>query len=235
MILQGTMYLIDEQHIDVLKNNLMTMPPPMGGRIYGSVLCLDMDETSDDIEQMFPMHTQKATLLTPPPIAMQYYVDGNAEGFIEQYNYYLDFEESVQEFICSMLFYMHMGGNILLYCPQCLDDDSIWLNTLQVFFYTRYGITTGTSAEHRYQFDMNYNDAVNNLLYSKGFISIIEYINETSNLAGPGQPGSLIWNKAMIDLPRIGGYDVNPIDTYLYIKHRGLSGRPFSVPGLSFG
>ena len=46
MLLTGTMYIIDEPHIDVLKNNLMRMPPPGAALNPNTVICMDMDAIS---------------------------------------------------------------------------------------------------------------------------------------------------------------------------------------------
>lgn len=233
MILLGTMYIIDEQNIEVLKSQLSAFPPPLGGPyVKDTLMCLNMDESSSDIDDMFPYHTQKATLLLPPPFAMQKYVDGDQEGFIHEYNFYLEYDIAVQEFIASILYYLHVGGNILVYIPQCLDDDSIWINTFQLFFFTRYGITMGTSIEHKFAFDIMYNNIIDDLLYSKNYIDIFDYVNNYTER----MPGSLVWDKATRDLYTIGGFDVDPIQTYMMIKMSMQNyGVPILRPAVTFG
>lgn len=235
MILFGTLNIIDEQHIDLLQYHLSNNLPPIPGQIIkNTLMCIDLDETSNELEERFPNHTQKATLLLPPPVAMMKYVDGDQEGFIEEYNAYLDYENSVQEFISSILYYMYMGGNILIYVPVCMDDDTIWLNTLQLFFFTRYGITIGTSAEHKYMYDENYDREINNLLYARDYINIFDYTyNSTYTM-----PSREVWDKAERDLMIIGGPESNPIETFNLIKASPItSGTGIGVckPALYFG
>ena len=234
MLLLGTLNLMDEPHMDLLQYQLSTHVPPAPGIIQNTVMCMDLDETSTELEDKFPNHTQKATLLLPPPAAMMKYVDGDQEGFIEEYNLYLEYESSVQEFISSMIYFMYMGGNVLLYAPVCMDDDTIWINTLQLFFFTRYGISIGTSAEHPYAYDQNYDSVVNNLLYSKDYIDIFSYTyNSTYSM-----PSSEVWDKAVRDLMTIGGPESNPVEIFGMIKASPCtSGNGVAVvrPALYFG
>lgn len=234
MILYGTLNIIDEPHIELLQMHLANNLPPIPGRaIRNTLMCIDMDETSTTLEEMFPNHTQKATLLLPPPVAMMKYVDGDLEGFIEEYNYYLDNEPSVQEFIASIIYFIYMGGNILMYAPVCMDDDTIWLNTLQLFFFTRYGITIGTSQEHKYAYDENYDREINNLLYARDYINIFDY---TYNSAYE-MPSMEVWDKAARDLMAIGGPESNPVDTFNMIKISPYTNGGIAVtrPALIFG
>ena len=172
----GTMFLVDEANMNVLRNNLMSFPPPGGGLATGTMLCIDMDDSDDSIEQQFPLHAQKGTLLCPPPSALYKEIDGDQEGFIMEYNMYLDNDPSVQDFIASMLLYLHIGGHILLYTPTPIDSDAIWLNTLQLFFYTRYGITIGTGINCPSSYDPSFDIKIANMLFAKSYMEVLDFI-----------------------------------------------------------
>jgi hypothetical protein len=235
MMILGSVYFVDDEHFEVITSQLSIMPPPLKRRpVNGTLMCLDLDETSTRIEDMFPNHTQKATLLLPPPSAMVKYVDGNQEGFIEDYNYYLEYEPSVQEFISSMLYYLHMGGNILIYTPSCLDDDTIWLNTLRLFFFTRYGITIGTSITDKFAYDVNYDQMIDNLLYERDYIDIFDYIHSCT-YSCPDKEVWNVWDKVARDLYIVGGPESDPIVTFITIKNSITTGVPIVRPAVYFG
>lgn len=234
MILTGTMFIIDEPHLDVLKANLSRMPPP---GIHGpqlaacTALCMDMDETDNMLEMWFPDHCQKATLLCPPPAAMYKEIDGDMEGFIKEYNEYLDYDSNVQEFIGSMLMYLHVGGNVMLYTPSHLEDDSLWTNTLILFFFTRYGITIGTSNTNPYAYDPRYDGVIADSLYGNGYIDIMEYLN----LSDPNMQHSLeVYNRLKYDLtPMCPGED--PMKFYYTAKNLiNTTGSPVFSPAIVF-
>lgn len=175
----GTIFFVDEKHMDVLQQNLSTMAPPgmPGVPNNMTMLCIDMSEEDDQIEQWFPNHSQKGTLLTPPPSALYKQIDGDQEGFIVEYNNYLDNDQSVRDFVASMLYYLHIGGNILLYTPTEMDADSIWLNTLRLWFYSRFGITIGTGLQDSFAYDAKYDYIIANELYGRlGAMSVTDFI-----------------------------------------------------------
>ena len=45
----GTMFLVDEANMNVLRNNLMSFPPPGGGLATGTMLCIDIDDSDYSI------------------------------------------------------------------------------------------------------------------------------------------------------------------------------------------
>jgi len=227
----GTMYLVDEKHIDVAKQAMATNPPPMGALSKGSVLCMDMDETTNELEMQFPDHTAKATILCPPPCIILKELDGDAEGFIEGYNAYLDNDESVQEIIASILMFLHMGGNVLLYSPAFIDDDVVWLNTLMLYFFTRYGISIGTPTSN-FSYDPRYDEVIASTLYKAGYIDVFGYIN-----CSPEQiPGMDVQEKVYMDLLPVCGPGEVPMDIYMQVKNSLLMyGKPVIKPAITFG
>jgi len=231
MNILGTIYMMDEPRLDVLRGWLNTTPPPMGNMATGTMICMDMDETDNKLEVEFPDHCQKATLLCPPPLAMYKEIDGDEEGFIQAYNEYLDYDSSVQDFIASMLMYLHMGGHIFMYSPSYIDDCPIWLNTLMLFFFTRYGITIGTSESNGSMYDQRYDGVIADLLYRKGFMNVFDYINSnTSNILD-----SDIEEKVCLDLEPFTPIGEHPLEMYRYMKDSLLKyGLPIIKPAVIF-
>lgn len=228
----GTIYLVDEPNIDVLKRNLMNIPPPGGRLATGTIMCMDMDETDNMLELWFPEHCQKATLLCPPPLAMYKEIDGDLEGFIQAYNEYLDYDESVQDFIASMLLYLHIGGDILLYTPSHIEDDAIWVNTLVMYFFTRFGITIGTSATNQAAYDPRYDSVVAVFIYSKGLMDVFDFVNSYLN----PYPDPSIVERLCMDLSRFCGPGDNPMELYdSMITSLTCYGTPLLRPAVVFG
>lgn len=231
MNITGTIYIIDEPRIDVLKSNLMRMPPPGGNLAPNTALCMDMDETDNMLEVWFPEHCQKATILLPPPAAMYKEIDGDQEGFIKEYNEYLEYDSTVQDFICSMILYLHIGGNILLYTPSHLEDDTLWTNVLILFFFTRFGITIGSSIENSFAYDPKYDGVIADLLYGKGYISIMEYLN----ISDPTMlPSTDACQKLAADLSYIAPGE-DPMAFYYDTKRRMIeTNSPLLKPAIIF-
>ena len=221
----GTIYLVDEANMNVLRNNLMSFPPPGGGLATGTMMCIDMDDADDSIEQQFPMHAQKGTLLCPPPSALYKEIDGDQEGFIMEYNMYLDTDPSVQEFVASMLLYLHIGGNILLYTPTPIDSDAVWLSTLQLWFYTRYGITIGSGVNAPASYDPKYDVQIATLLFVKGYMQVIDYIYSVG-----GDTSRMIYNgtldKVLYDLSLYCAPGDDPKDLLYFMQNCILMGYP---------
>lgn len=213
MIILGTIYLVDEPHIDVLKQNLMSIPPPEGRPATGTMLCLDMDETDNLLEMWFPQHCQKATILCPPPEAMRAEIDGEQEKFIQIYNNYLEYDPVVQDLIASLLLFLHLGGNILLYTPSYIEDDAIWINVLCMFFYTRFGITIGTSISGSAGYDPNYDSSNAVFMYSKGVMDPFDFIASNPEL----YPNSQIIDQLCCDLAPYCHSGMTPIALYDHI------------------
>ena len=230
----GTIYLVDEDHMNVLRNNLMKFNPPGGGPPNGTMLCIDMDDSDNSVEQQFPLHTQKGTLLCPPPSALYKEIDGDQEGFIVEYNMYLDNDPSVQDFVTSMLLYLHIGGNIMLYSPTPIDSDAIWLNTLQLYFYTRYGITIGTGINNPSNYDPKYDIQIATLLFSKSHIGVLDFIYSVGGnltmITGD------ILNKVLYELESFCAPGDNPMDLLYFIHNSILMGGPPAYkPAIMFG
>lgn len=235
MNILGTLFVIDAQNTDLLKQYLSIYPPPMGKLATGTVLCMDMDETTNEIEELFPMHGMKATILCPPPSAMYKEIDGDQEGFITEYNNYLDHDDAVQEFIATMLLFLHVGGNIVLYTPAFMEDEPIWMNTLILNLYTRYGITTGSITPQGmfgYAYDESYDNTISDILYLRNMIDVFDYINSTSYYPFPPVQ---TYNKVLYDLSFVTGPGENPYNTFLMIKNSiSQNGVPIIKPGIIF-
>lgn len=226
MNILGSMYIFDASGFDILTKQLSVCPPPQGALRPGTCVCMDMDETTDDLERMFPLHTMKATLFCPPPSTMIKEIDGDAEGFIMEYNDYLEHDDSVQEFIATMLLFLHAGGQVLLYSPAMLEDGAGWLNTLMIFFYTRYGITIGTPT-NEFSYDPTYDGIIAEMLYNKGYIDVFDYCNST--------PNNVPSSKALYELSRFCGPGETPIEVYNRIKMNVMyNGVPIMKPGVIF-
>lgn len=231
----GTMFLVDEANMNVLRNNLMSFPPPGGGLATGTMLCIDMDDSDDSIEQQFPLHAQKGTLLCPPPSALYKEIDGDQEGFIMEYNMYLDNDPSVQDFIASMLLYLHIGGHILLYTPTPIDSDAIWLNTLQLFFYTRYGITIGTGINCPSGYDPSFDIKIANMLFAKSYMEVLDFIYSVGANSITMITGDLL-SKVLYELEPYCYPGDNPMDLLYFIRNNLLMGGPPAYkPAVMFG
>ena len=231
----GTMFLVDEANMNVLRNNLMSFPPPGGGLATGTMLCIDMDDSDDSIEQQFPLHAQKGTLLCPPPSALYKEIDGDQEGFIMEYNMYLDNDPSVQDFIASMLLYLHIGGHILLYTPTPIDSDAIWLNTLQLFFYTRYGITIGTGINCPSSYDPSFDIKIANMLFAKSYMEVLDFIYSVGANSITMITGDLL-SKVLYELEPYCYPGDNPMDLLYCIRNNLLMGGPPAYkPAVMFG
>lgn len=234
MTILGTVYIIDPTQIDLLIHNLSTNLSPATGIGPNRLLCMDMDETSDDLEKDFPDHCIKATLLCPPPIAMYKEIDGDQEGFIRAYNEYLEYDSSVQEFITSMLYFLHTGGNIILRIPAYLEDDPIWVHTLIIFFYSRFGITIGTSPQNPFNYDTNYDNVIITLLYQRKMVDVFDFINSNTNIFPNGFPAEL-YNQIVDDLMIFSGPNNDPMELYEFIKRNYLeTGIPIIKPAIYF-
>ena len=230
----GTMYLVDEPNIDVLKNALSTMPPPNtpGVPIKNTIMCLDLDEGDNMLELWFPDHCQKATILCPPPLALYKEIDGDMEGFINEYNYYLEMDSAVQEFIASILFYSHHGGSTIIYIPCHMEDDSLWVHTLTSFFLTHYGISIG-GLKYQFSYDPTFDNTIAAFLYTMGWMDIYDYA-----ISSPSQliPSLYIKQKIIEDLGPIAGPDVDPLELYSYMRYAmARTGNLILKPAVTFG
>ena len=233
MTILGSIYLMDANHIETTKHNLAIYFPPKAGPGPNRILCMDMDETSDELEQMFPDKAMKATLLCPPPLAMYKEIDGDQEGFIQAYNEYLEYDDSVQEFIATMLYFMHIGGNILLNIPSYLEDEPIWVHTLMMFFYTRYGISMGIMDQSYFAYDDKYDDIIITLLYQKKMIDVFDFINCNTNPYPTFPP--ILYNQIVDDLMVFSGPDNDPMKLYTIMKEAYITtGIPITKPVIYF-
>lgn len=232
----GTIYFVDEEHMDVLRSNLMQIPPPGGGLVNGTMLCIDMDDSDNSIEQQFPLHTQKGTLLCPPPSALYKEIDGDQEGFIMEYNMYLDTDPSVQDFVTSMILYLHVGGHILLYTPTPIDSDAIWLNTLQLWFYSRFGIAIGTGTT-RFSYDQRYDAQIATMLFIKSYIGVLDFIYSIGpNNVQAQMIGDELFRKVLFELEPYCYYGDNPMEILYFIQRNfSMGGSPAYKPAVVFG
>ena len=150
------------------------------------------------------------------------------------YNEYLEYDSSVQEFIASMLYFMHIGGNIVLNIPAYLEDEPIWINTLILFFYSRYGINIGTSPQNLFNYDINYDNIIITLLYQKKMVDVFDFINSNTYMSSNNLPIEL-YNQVVNDLIILSGLDNNPMILYEFIKNNYLkTGIPIIKPAIYF-
>lgn len=232
----GTIYLMDEDCIDVLRKNLTTMPPPGGfPDPKATILCIDMSDEDDHLEKWFPHHTQKGTLLLPPPSALYKQIDGDQEGFITEYNNYLDNDQSVKDFVATMLYYMHIGGNILLYTPTEINSGAVWINVLELWFYSRYGITMGTAPDAPFFYDQNYDYIVANELYTcLGMMSALDFVYSVDADLSKVTPANM--QRLYQDLQPLVMEGEDPFSILYFIRGNLLSGYPPAYkPAVVFG
>lgn len=217
--------MIDEPHVDIIRMELSE--PPIGP----GVLCLNMNEGDMTLEQEFPDRCQTATILLPPTEALIKEIDGDQEGFINIYNEYLS-SEDIMQFITAMIYFLHIGGKILIYTPADLDTDAILTNTLIIYFYTRFGISIGTSEKNGFDYDARYDGVIADLLYQYDRLNVFEYIN----LSGPFTPSPEVQNKILYDLtPYCDPYDPDPLELYRIMKNSLLlDGQPITKPAVMF-
>jgi len=222
MVISGTIYLIDENGIGILRNTLLN--PVTGPR----TVVFNMDDTSKELEEQFPQQATAATVLAPAPDAIYCEIDGDHEGFINLYYQYLE-SEAPSLMIASILTLLHKGFDVLLYTPALVEEDSIWTNTLIMNFYTRFGITIGTDAEHSFEYNPQY-DPINAVyMYSKGFIDVFDFINSYGN----GYPPFEIMDRLQSDLYQFsnkGDY----MDFYWLIRRNANMGYPSLKAAVSF-
>ena len=230
MIINGTMYIIDSTHIDILKQNLATTSPPMeGGMVAGTVMCLDLDEEDRMLELWYPYHCQILTVLLPPPNAVYKIIDGDQEEFIKLYTQYLEEDDCVQDSIANILYFLSLGGNIMMYIPSAMVDDAIWVNVLMTFFYTRYGITIGTS-DSLAAYDPRYDSENAIFMYSRGKMNVLDFIRFTRTII----PDDRILHRLQYDLLQYCGPNETPMDVYNKLLESYIAYGPNVRPGLIF-
>lgn len=165
MNILGTLYLAD----DINFVRLVLSDPT------SRTICLSTDEADNTLEKEFPMMVQKATILCAPPSAIYKDIDGDHEGFVNEYTEYLN-SSSVTDFIALVLAFMHRGGNVLLYIPS-YTEDSIWVNTLLINLLDRFGILAGMSEDKSFSYNPEYDAIIADVIYTYGYISVFDYIS----------------------------------------------------------
>jgi hypothetical protein len=101
-----------------------------------------------------------------------------------------------------------------------------------MFFYTRYGITIGTSAQNGFMYDQNYDNVISDILYKRKMIDVMDYINSTTYYPYPPLD---TYGQVMQDLSFFAGPGENPYETFLFVKNSFLqNGIPVIKPGLIF-
>ena len=127
-------------------------------------------------------NTISGSCLMPPPMAMMAMIDGDAERFYEEYSEYLLSDIPV-DFISVIVGYLHTGGNLSMLLPAGLGEP--WVCALLNHFMTYYGICIGT-AMSQFSYNMQYNDCINDIIYSSGMESPYEYlVNHTIGMPFP--------------------------------------------------
>lgn len=204
MNILGTMYLAD--NVDFVRNTIMNP--------NRFTICMDTDETDNILEEQFPNNCQKSTILCVPPKVIYMEIDGDHEGFIREYNLYLE-SPDVTEFIAGMLAHMHRGYNhdILIYIPD-FSEDSVWVNVLMTNIFSRFGITIGTSAQNSFKYDPTYDNVVADTMYMYGYTDIYDYTASTTH----DVPPYALINKVRYDLAPYTEPGHDPIETFNQIK-----------------
>lgn len=101
------------------------------------------------------------TTFVPPYQVMISYLDGNIQGFVQQYTSYLTSPE-VMSYIANILMALRKGVNIMIYLN--IDEFGMYFGTFSQFIYSAFGITIGS----------------NNTPF--GFLNLPQYKNETLSL-----------------------------------------------------
>ena len=208
MNILGTLYTADDPNFvrAVLYNP----------QFAANTIVMSMDEEDDSLEREFPDRVQVSTILCAPPSAIYKDIDGNHEEFITDYNEYLD-SPPVTEFIAAVLAHMHRGGNILLYIPE-FTEDSIWVNVLLINLFTRFGITVGMSKDKNFEYDPKYDAVIANIIYSYGYIDIIDYMNSNPEMFPPYE----LCERVAYDLAPYCLPGENGVDVYARMKQNQL-------------
>ena len=118
------------------------------------------------------MNVVSGTCLMPPPLAMMAEIDGDAERFYELYTEHLLSDVQV-DFLSVIIGFLHQGGNITLLIPAGFEEP--WVNILYNHMSTYYGIYMGTETT-QFGYNMAFDNMINDILYSGGFISPMEYL-----------------------------------------------------------
>ena len=221
MNILGTLYLAED--INFVRTVLLDQT--------SRTICLTTDEADDILEKEFPNLVQKATILCAPPSAIYKDIDGDHEGFIQEYTEYLN-SRSVTDFIALVLAYMHRGGNVLLYIPS-YTEDSIWVNTLLINLYERFGMLAGMSADKSFSYDPSYDGLVVDVMYEYGYISIFDYISSYP-FAEPPVP---LYDRINYDLAAYCLPGEYPLQSFYRIKTNILmnGANPIVKPAVTFG
>lgn len=137
-------------------------------------MVIDLDETSTDMEQMFPGSILKGTILLPPPSAVFAQIDGDAEGFGREYFGYLN-SDVVVDFTDTMVYMVYAGINTLIYIPPDDDEFRPWMDLLYIHFQRNYGFVLGTPV-NPFLIDYNRMSMYAYKLYRNNHIRLDDYI-----------------------------------------------------------
>lgn len=152
------------------------------------------------------------SILLPPPEAKMAEIDGDAEQFFRIYSEYL-LSDMPSDFISVLLGYLHNGGNVII-LVQC-DINEPWVVNLINHLMMYYGLSAGIiGTDVQFQYDVNFNDSNNNILYAAGMISSGEYLVNTKLDVYP----DFIYNKLITDIAmEYGdiGMDLNTLKSFM--------------------
>lgn len=168
MIIPGTLYLTDSKE---LVYQSITNPTNVQ-----RCMVIDLDEQSNELEEAFPRDAVIGTALLPPPSAVFREIDGDHDGFVEEYLLSLR-SENVMDYISSVLLMVYSGINTLIYVP-CFSEDSVWINILLTFFETDFGFHIGTSATNGFAYDSTKDINVLNTMFLYNCIDVLSYLRD---------------------------------------------------------
>lgn len=220
MIIPGTLYLTDNKELVC-----QSITNPMN---IQRCMVIDLDEQSNDLETMFPKDAVKGTFLLPPPSAVFREIDGDHDGFIDEYISFLK-SERVIDYISSILLMVYSGVNTLIYVPS-FSEDSVWINILLGFFETEFGFHIGTGANNSFAYDSTKDINVLNLMFMCNCIDVLSYLRDIP-LSYTNHPPFLV-AKISKELYAYCG-DENPTTAY-YNTMYALHKNPRAIPAIEF-
>ena len=145
------------------------------------IISLDDDDTYAELSPVSNPNVIKGTILLPPIEVQWAELDGDIQQFNALYFAHMN-SKNVMDFIYTLIGYMYMGGNLIVYYP---DFDASGLdNTASIQFLLEYlesgfGLHLGTGPNDPFRFDPNcipmYYIGIYNLNIIDGYSFLMNY------------------------------------------------------------
>lgn len=182
-----------------------------------------------DKELMINFNAISGSLFMPPYEAVMEEMDGNLEAFRHKYFVHL-FSAECQEYIALIFRAMYEGKRILLYLSK--DESEMWYSKLFIeFMMTTFGLCISISDDQA-TFNMQYSDAVCDLLYLHDLFTYHEYFrNRNESLIQP-----IVMQKLVMEMnPYVPERTLENYQAYYTNFQKAVKSVPFNiVNGISF-